>query len=142
MTDLGQKIFCRVIGSNVYGADTAYSNVVGPVNVGAGTPLAPVNFVAPEVTGSGVEGTDLICADGLWIGTEPITYEYQWYYYVPAGASCTVQQHGAVAHRFSLRRSYIEFLVRHLGRDGSDRLSLSVEAGRHQRRHRLVQLSS
>ena len=31
VTDLGEKIFCRVIGSNVYGADTAYTNVVGPV---------------------------------------------------------------------------------------------------------------
>ena len=128
MTDLGQKIFCRVIGSNVYGADTAYSNVVGPVGVGAGTPLAPVNFDAPDVTGSGVEGTDLICADGLWIGTAPITYEYQWYYTrIRRNAGNAIRQHGAVAYRFCLRHGHIAFLVWHMGRHSADRLSLSVE---------------
>lgn len=78
MSDLGQKIFCRVIGSNVYGADTAYTNVVGPV-----TPLhAPYNaggVDAPDVTGTPTVGEVLHCDYGVWSGDPPITYAYQWF---------------------------------------------------------------
>ena len=78
MSDLGQKIFCRVIGSNVYGADTAYTNVVGPVT----GLLAPANAGgadAPDVTGTATEGEELHCDHGFWTGTEPITYDYAWF---------------------------------------------------------------
>ena len=81
MTDLGEKIFCRVIGSNVYGADTAYSNVVGPVTSGViGDP--PVNaggIDAPDVTGTTAADQVLHCDRGVWSGTAPISYAYQWY---------------------------------------------------------------
>jgi hypothetical protein len=37
MTDVGQKIFCRVTATNASGSAQAFSNVVGPVVAGSGT---------------------------------------------------------------------------------------------------------
>lgn len=41
-------------------------------------PAAPVNTVAPVITGSAVIGSQLTCSTGSWDGTAPITYSYQW----------------------------------------------------------------
>lgn len=81
VTDLGERIFCRVIGSNVYGADTAYTSVVGPVldAEGLGAPVNAGGVDAPDVTGSPNVSEELHCDPGFWIGSAPITYFYQWY---------------------------------------------------------------
>lgn len=79
MSDLGQRIYCRVIGSNVYGADTAYTNVVGPVGAGeipviiSGSEPA-IDDITPEV------GETLTCttAEADWDGHVPMTFSYQW----------------------------------------------------------------
>ena len=42
-------------------------------------PGAPVNIDAPTISGAWVEGSELLCDEEFWTGTEPITYEYQWY---------------------------------------------------------------
>lgn len=42
-------------------------------------PTAPVNTVAPVVSGTTTEGELLSCTEGTWTGTLPITYSYQWY---------------------------------------------------------------
>lgn len=39
----------------------------------------PINIVAPQTIGTGELGDTLICGDGTWTGTLPITYTYQWY---------------------------------------------------------------
>jgi hypothetical protein len=39
----------------------------------------PINIVLPVADGPIVEGYSLLCTEGTWIGTDPITYEYQWY---------------------------------------------------------------
>lgn len=41
--------------------------------------VAPVNTVAPVVSGTTTEGQTLTCTEGTWTGTLPITYAYQWY---------------------------------------------------------------
>ena len=82
MTDLGERIFCRVIGSNVYGADTAYTNVVGPVldAEGLGAPVNAGGADAPDVTGITDRGRgaalrsrflDRSCADHLLLSVVP-----------------------------------------------------------------------
>ena len=78
VTDLGQKIFCRVIGSNVYGADTAYTNVVGPVT-SLHAPYNAGGIDAPDVTGTPTEGETLHCDYGVWSGDRRSTIRYQWY---------------------------------------------------------------
>ena len=42
-------------------------------------PTAPVNTVAPVVSGTITEGELLSCSEGTWTGTLPITYARQWY---------------------------------------------------------------
>ena len=84
MTDLGERIFCRVIGSNVYGADTAYSNVVGPVTAGpiGSLPVNAGGIDAPDVTGTPTEGEELYCDYGVWSGDLPMSFAYQWFQHV------------------------------------------------------------
>jgi len=40
---------------------------------------APVNTLAPAVTGTLIQGQILSCSTGTWTGTAPITYARQWY---------------------------------------------------------------
>lgn len=39
---------------------------------------APVNTVAPAITGTAQEGQTVSCSTGTWTGTPTITYAYQW----------------------------------------------------------------
>lgn len=41
-------------------------------------PIAPLNIEAPINSGSIDEGATLSCTTGIWTGTAPITYTYQW----------------------------------------------------------------
>jgi hypothetical protein len=40
---------------------------------------APVNTVAPAVTGTTTEGSTLSTTDGTWTGTPTISFTYQWF---------------------------------------------------------------
>jgi hypothetical protein len=40
--------------------------------------VAPVNTVAPSITGTAQEGQTVSCSTGTWTGTPTITYAYQW----------------------------------------------------------------
>ena len=51
------------------------------VGAGGGASIpAPVNTVAPVLSGDAVVGQTLTCTQGTWTGEEPITYAYQWYH--------------------------------------------------------------
>lgn len=63
--------------------ETGYTRAALAVETGydaqPAAPTAPVNSVAPVVSGITTEGETLSCTDGVWTGTLPITYTYQWY---------------------------------------------------------------
>lgn len=40
--------------------------------------IAPVNTVAPAITGTAQEGQTVTCSTGTWTGTPTISYTYQW----------------------------------------------------------------
>jgi hypothetical protein len=73
--DIGQSITCQVTGSNAGGSIVVTSNIITPTP----TIVAPVNLVAPVITGNTEVGSTLTCSSGTWTGTPTPTLSYQWY---------------------------------------------------------------
>lgn len=74
--DVGEDIFCRVTASNSVGSDSADSNTVGPITSSA---YAPINLIAPVVSGIETENETLSTTNGTWDADPAPTYTYQWY---------------------------------------------------------------
>lgn len=71
--DYDTDISCQVSATNNDGTTPATSASVGPV-----IDAAPVNTVAPVVSGSAIVGGTLSCTTGTWTFNETPTYTYQW----------------------------------------------------------------
>jgi hypothetical protein len=71
--DIGNPIRCVVTATNPLGAVSANSNATANV---AGT--APVNTVAPAISGTATIGSTLTISDGTWTGAPAPTFSYQW----------------------------------------------------------------
>ena len=70
--DYNQAITCEVTATNAFGAASATSNSI------TGTATAPVNTVAPVISGTAVVGQTLSSTTGTWTGAPTPTYTYQW----------------------------------------------------------------
>lgn len=82
--DLGAKLVAHVVATNSAGTLTATSNIVGPI-----TSNAPVNTVAPALSGTLTIGQNLNVTTGTWTGQSPINYTYQWQRCNATAAVCT-----------------------------------------------------
>jgi hypothetical protein len=49
---------------------------------------APSNTVLPAISGTPREGQVLSCSTGTWLGTTPLTFQYQWISCDATGANC------------------------------------------------------
>ena len=79
--DLGRRIRIRVTASNSLGVQTIASNASPEVTTTSSTPpaaQAPRNSVVPAILGSATVGGTLTASVGLWTGTAPLVYSYQW----------------------------------------------------------------
>ncbi len=81
--DIDSTVRALVTASNVAGVAAAPS---APTAVVAAD--APVNVVAPVVSGTRVDGETLTTDDGTWTGTQPILYTYQWQRCDSLGNNC------------------------------------------------------
>ena len=71
----------------------------------SGGASAPLNTLAPAVTGTAAAGQTLSCTTGTWTGSLPITYTYQWQHGTTNIASAT-------SSTYVLDRSYIGETIR------------------------------
>jgi hypothetical protein len=82
-SDIGNRLFLQVTGTNVSGSSTEYSDVTLIVRPGG-----PTNTAAPQVMGRAAVGEFLDSTTGDWTGTQPIAYAYQWQLCNSSGAEC------------------------------------------------------
>ena len=79
--DVGSRIRIRISASNSLGAQTAASNASPQVTATSTTTpaaQAPRNSVLPAILGTTNVGSTLTSSVGLWTGTTPLLYSYQW----------------------------------------------------------------
>ena len=81
LADIGQRITCRVIGTNSAGSAIAISDVIIVASL-------PVNNAAPEISGNRSSGATLTTTNGTWTGVPAPTFMYQW---LKGGALITTQ---------------------------------------------------
>lgn len=82
-SDIGNRLFLQVTGTNVSGSSTAYSDVTLIIRPGG-----PTNTSAPQVIGRAAVGEYIDSTTGNWTGAQPITYAYQWQLCNSAGNDC------------------------------------------------------
>src|SRR5215210_3967278 len=73
--DLDSTLRVAVTATNAAGSSTASSQ---PTALVEAEPSAPVNSSPPTVSGTAREGEQLSAQRGVWAGSEPIEYGYQW----------------------------------------------------------------
>ncbi len=72
---------------------------------------APVNTVAPSVSGTAQSGQTLTASAGIWTGAATITYAYQWRRCNSSGASCA-NISGATSATFALTATDVGSTIR------------------------------
>jgi hypothetical protein len=91
--DVGQRLRFRVVASNSLGTQTVASNATAAIQTSTTTTTqqSPRNSVLPSILGSTNVGATLTASVGLWTGTAPLLYAYQWMRCDADGsiASCT-----------------------------------------------------
>ena len=73
VADSEANITCQVTATNLIGSANATSNTITAAKY-----TAPINTVAPIISGTAQENQTVTCSTGTWTGTAPITYAYQW----------------------------------------------------------------
>jgi len=77
--DVGSRLRIRVTASNGLGVQTAASNPTDVVQATTTTsPLAPANRILPLIFGTAARGQVLTSTAGVWVGSSPLLYTYQW----------------------------------------------------------------
>jgi hypothetical protein len=76
----GSRLSFNATAGQIYriAVDGAYGEW-GPLTLAwSRNPLAPRNTVPPSIIGRAIDGAVLTAAEGVWGGTPPFTYGYQW----------------------------------------------------------------
>ncbi|MEA2133751.1 MAG: large repetitive protein [Solirubrobacteraceae bacterium] len=103
--DTGHGIRVEVTATNAAGTATASSPVA---SVDA---AAPQSTTAPSVSGTLRDGQTVTADPGVWSGTGPITYEYQWLHCDATGQTCALIG-GATEQTYTLGGSDVGGQVR------------------------------
>ena len=82
-SDVGSKVLAVVTASNAGGQNSVTSAVVGPV-----LPAAPVDSIAPGISGTAQQGNTLTVSDGVW-SNNPTAFTYAWQDCNSSGTTCS-----------------------------------------------------
>ncbi len=93
--DVGSTIRVAVAASNAGGTSSPTPSNATPVVAAT----APVNSAVPVITGTAQDGQTLTASTGLWTGTPPISYTYQWQSCDSLGSEC-VDDPGATSSTY------------------------------------------
>ena len=104
--DIGSRLRARVTGTNSAGTATAETAVGSIVEV-----APPAAAVMPSVSGTARDAQTLTGSRGVWTGTGPIAYNWQWRRCSPTGASC-VNIPGADQETYRLTPADVKFTIR------------------------------
>ncbi|MGZ8648164.1 MAG: hypothetical protein ACXW08_06000, partial [Solirubrobacteraceae bacterium] len=104
--DIGRTIRVVVTATNVAGDDTASST---PTALVVAEP--PNNTTPPQVLGTTQDGETLSVDLGIWTGTNPLDYDYQWERCDALGANC-VDIAGATGDTYDLVAADIGHTIR------------------------------
>lgn len=89
VADVGQRLRIRVTASSSAGVQTVASNATAEVGTAVTAPAqAPRNTFLPSISGTAALGRTLFSSVGVWTGTRPLTYTYQWLRCDADGSSC------------------------------------------------------
>lgn len=83
--DVGHTLIFFVRATNSAGGATASS---APTGVVAKAGSSPANTFPPRISGAPQQGATLTASHGNWVGTQPITFTYQWRRCGPNGGNC------------------------------------------------------
>ncbi len=83
VSEFGDSFKVLLTATNAQGSAAAESE---PTNAIGGN--APANTEAPAISGTATAGQLLTASSGIWSGTEPIAYEYEWLRCNSSGAEC------------------------------------------------------
>lgn len=86
--EVGSRLRVEVTATNGGGSTRAQSSATPAVTKAGATTGLPTSTEAPSVAGSPVLGQALLASPGLWSGTLPITFSYQWLRCGAAGNAC------------------------------------------------------
>ncbi len=81
--DVGHALVVVVTATNAASSAGASSKATGEVD-----PAPPVNVTLPSISGTLEVGETLSSSDGMWTGTAPISYAYQWRRCDSDGSNC------------------------------------------------------
>jgi RHS repeat-associated protein len=102
-SDVGYTIVVQVVASNtvLVGGGTA---IASSAATGVVQAVPPANTALPAITGTATAGQVMTASSGMWSGTTPLTYSYQWEDCDSSGASCTSIS-GATSSTYALAGS-------------------------------------
>jgi hypothetical protein len=105
--DVGVRIRVRVTAQNADGTDAAASNPTAVVRGSA----RPNSLINPTIGGSPTLGETLTADPGVWSGTQPITFSYQWRSCNRTGGNCQ-NIPGATGRTYVLRQGDVGTTLR------------------------------
>ncbi len=80
----GDTLRAVVTATNAVASENANSDATATITTGL-----PVSVELPEITGTVQDGEALSVSTGVWAGSEPITYSYQWQRCYGSDTNCT-----------------------------------------------------